>query len=82
MIKSYHKSMYDSRTYIAKLCNLEQFSACCGSRYYEKSGKPCNGLGIALYEGKKFKEGEHLVNTIKHVSTPDGDITLIMRTTW
>lgn len=82
MILSYRKSIWNNTVYSAPIYNLEPFSGCCGSRFYENSKRLYNSKGIAMYGGKKFTEGEYKLNTVKHVSTPDGDITLIMRTKW
>ena len=62
-----------------ELENGVPFSGCCGSRYYANSSRVSNIKGIALYIGKRFTEGKHSRNTIKHVETPDGIITIITR---
>jgi hypothetical protein len=62
------------------------FSACCGSKYYPdqeiKRVKLACPLGISLYAGKHGKEGVTDKFTTKHVTTPDGVITIRVRTLW
>ena len=80
MISEFYRG-YSGSVIPRTLDNGESFSGCCGSRYYVNPRRVTNNRGIALYPGKKFKEGVCRVNTIKHVSTPNGDITIVTRDT-
>lgn len=82
MIKSYNYHEWNNNKRTDDVQNGDTFAACCGSRYYEKPTRLCNAKGIALYPNKKFREGEHQFNTVKHVDTPDGVITIVTRTVW
>jgi hypothetical protein len=82
MIQIYSKSIWDNTEYVDELHNLDGFSGCCGSRYYTNTKSNYNPKGIALREGKHFTEGQHKTNFVKHVETPDGVITLTLRTVW
>ena len=82
MIKRFSKPTWSREGYSDKLYNLEEFSGCCGSRYYTNTGRNSNSKGIALREGKHFTEGQDKNNFVKHVETPDGIITLTLRTKW
>ena len=80
MISEFYRG-YTGGVIPRSLANGDTFSGCCGSRYYANPSRVSNIKGIALYPGKKFKEGVSRVNTIKHVSTPNGDITIVIRDT-
>lgn len=83
MIQNYHRNVWDTnRILVTGVYNLDQFSSCCGSRFYANNNKNYNAKGIALREGIHFTEGEFDKTTVKHLETPDGPITLTIRTKW
>ena len=83
MIQSFYRSSwYPNEVSIATVRNLDHFSSCCGSRFYANNSRNYNVQGIALREGIHFTEGEFDNTTVKHLETPDGPITLTIRTKW
>lgn len=60
----------------------DTFSSCCGTNYRENEKLILNPKGIALYPFKVGKEGKNRVNTVAHVETPDGVITIVTREKW
>jgi len=55
----------------------DKFSACCGSAYREGRFRISNTKGISLYPFKIGKVGVKGNNTIAHVETPGGVITIV-----
>jgi hypothetical protein len=83
MIQSYYKSPWlPKHVIVADLINTQPFSSCCGSMFYTNNKRKYNSKGIALRDGKHFEEGQKGSNFTKHVETPDGVITLTLRTVW
>lgn len=63
---------------------LDTICACCGSQYRTMPTKSGNYApkGLALYEGYVGTAGEHPKNTIAHIETKNGPLTIVSRRSW
>jgi hypothetical protein len=67
---------------LRKLVSGNSFCGCCGTNFKTNQKRALTNRGVSLYPFKIGEEGTHKVNTVKHVETPDGIITIVTREKW
>ena len=72
-------------SYGESLKSSETFCGCCGTFYKNPRKKPEvleNPYGISVYPGKQGVEVDTASNSVKHVDTPAGWVTVMVAKSW
>ena len=77
---------WDDSAGLVPLFNLVSVAHCCGSQLIQTDEdtkkRPANTLGILICPTKIGRAGKSKLNTVYHVDTPEGVVTVVIRRKW
>lgn len=85
-VDCYYINPWEPGDGLVPLHNRGSVASCCGSQFIQTNEntkkRPANTRGILICPTKIGKAGKSKLNTVYHVDTPEGVVTVVIRRKW